>query len=38
VRQVIRPDTADAIKDALFQTIEANPGLKRILAIDGYTL
>lgn len=38
VRQVIRPDTADAIKDALFQTIESNPGLKRILAIDGYTL
>jgi hypothetical protein len=31
IRQVLKPDTAEALKDALFQAIDANDGLRRII-------
>jgi len=34
IRQVFRPDTAEAIKDALFQVIETNQGLKNLIGIS----
>jgi len=38
IRQVLKPDTAEALKDALFQAIDANDGLRRIIWASDYTL
>ena len=38
VRQIFRPDTAEAIKDALFQVIDMSPWLKTLAWVEGYTL
>lgn len=38
VRQIFRPDTADALKNALFDVIDQNPWLHRLAGIEWYTL
>jgi cell division protein FtsI/penicillin-binding protein 2 len=38
VRQIFKPDTADAIKDALFSVIDENPWLQKLAWIPWYSL
>ncbi len=38
IRQVLKSDTAEAVKDAMFQAIDANPWLSRLIWLAGFTL